>query len=111
MASSGIIATVSLAAAAYLTPAATLRNVLAAGAAAAFTIPVFTLLVMMPVNNDLGARLRSTKLKPMEPTEEAYVLDQLDKWRALHRVRIVLGAISCLSVTTAILASGPIIQF
>lgn len=111
MGSSTVLASVSLAAAAYFTPAAVLRNILVAGAAAAFTVPTFTLLFIMPVNNDLGARLRSTKLKPMEPSEEAHVLDQLDNWRALHRVRIVLGVISWLSVTTAILACGPVIQF
>ncbi|KAJ7445827.1 hypothetical protein B0H11DRAFT_2249377 [Mycena galericulata] len=103
-----VVSAVSLSVAAYFTPA--LRNILAAGAAAAFTVGPYTLLLMMPVNNALGAQLRSTKLKPMEPAEEARVLDQLDSWRAMHRVRIVLGVISWLSVTSAILASGPFIQ-
>ncbi|KAJ7756751.1 hypothetical protein DFH07DRAFT_819781 [Mycena maculata] len=110
MASAGIIATVSLASASYFATIPALRNILAAGAISAFTVPAWTLLFMMPVNNDLVARLRATKLKPMEPKEEAFVLDQLDKWRAMHRLRIALGIVAWLSVATAVLASGPIIQ-
>ncbi|KAJ7470412.1 hypothetical protein FB451DRAFT_337112 [Mycena latifolia] len=111
MAGSNLISAISLSASAYLTSERSLRNVLAAGAVAAYTMAAFTIFFMLPVNKNLISMLRSSSLKPMEPWEQQHVLDQLDKWRALHRVRIVLGVIPWLASTTAVLLSDSILRF
>ncbi|KAJ7168066.1 hypothetical protein C8R43DRAFT_982978 [Mycena crocata] len=110
MAGSGITSAVALSYVAYVTPNP-LRKILIAGAAAAYASAVFTFLFLMPINNDLIATLQSTSSKTMEPKQEQRVLGQLDKWRALHRARIVLGIISWAASLTTVLASGPFIQF
>ncbi|KAJ7774109.1 hypothetical protein B0H14DRAFT_2538910 [Mycena olivaceomarginata] len=111
MASSTITAGLSLSVSSYLTPAGSLRNFLAAGAVSGFTVAIFTVLFMLPLNNGLLAISRANSGKPMEEKQQQYVLAQLDQWRALHRVRMALGIISWLASTTALLASDPIIQF
>ncbi|KAJ7241953.1 hypothetical protein B0H12DRAFT_1133162 [Mycena haematopus] len=112
MASSTVVAGASLSVASYLTPAGPLRNILAAGSVAGLTVAIYTVLFMLPVNNDLGAiRRASSAAKPLDANQEKHVLDQLDRWRALHRVRIVLGICSWLSAVTGVLASDPIIRF
>ncbi|KAJ7702437.1 hypothetical protein B0H17DRAFT_1194919 [Mycena rosella] len=111
MASSGIISALALSASAYYTAERSLRNVLAAGAVAAYTSAAFTILFLLPVNADLINILRSTSSRQMEPKEEQRALDQLDKWRALHRFRLFLGTIPWLASTTALLLSDSIIRF
>jgi hypothetical protein len=111
MASSTMIAGLSLSVSSYLTPAGSLRNLLAAGAVSGFTVAIFTVLFILPLNNGLIAISRANSGKPMEEKQQQYVLAQLDQWRALHRVRMALGIISWLASTTALLASDPIIQF
>ncbi|KAF8213868.1 hypothetical protein K438DRAFT_1927126 [Mycena galopus ATCC 62051] len=113
MATSTVMAGASLSVASYLTPAGPLRNILGAGAVAGFTVAIFTVLFMLPLNDSLIAILRAHKsgVKPMDVKQEQHVLDQLDKWRALHRVRIALGIISWLAATTGLLASDSIIKF
>ncbi|KAJ7184147.1 hypothetical protein C8R46DRAFT_1063040 [Mycena filopes] len=106
----GVVCALSLSVAAYLTGKRPLRDVLGIGALAAFSNAAFTLLVLMPVNNDLMAALRASSVKPIDPKEESRVLDQLDKWRSLHRVRIVVGLVPWLACATALLASDPIIN-
>ncbi|KAJ7043321.1 hypothetical protein C8F04DRAFT_1251464 [Mycena alexandri] len=106
----GAVSTLALATSAYLTGPRPLRDVFGIGAIAAFSIAAFTLLILMPVNNDLIATLQAASVKPMEPKEEKRVLDQLDKWRSLHRVRIVLGLVPWLASATALLASDAMIK-
>ncbi|KAJ7135820.1 hypothetical protein C8R44DRAFT_976602 [Mycena epipterygia] len=101
MGSAGFISAVALTVPAYLTPRPALRNVLAAGALAAYS--AFTIGVMLPVK-------RATAGQAMEPWEEQQTLDQLDKWRAMNRIRIGLGVVSWLASTVAVLASEPIIE-
>jgi len=110
MASSGVISALALSVSAYLTSARPLRNVLAAGAVAAYTSAAFTIILLLPVNNDLIAMRKANAVKPMEPREEQRALDQLDKWRALHRVRITLGLFPWLASAIALLAADPIIK-
>ncbi|KAJ7487894.1 hypothetical protein FB451DRAFT_728828 [Mycena latifolia] len=111
MASSAVVSSLSLSVAAYTTRASgPLRNLLIAGAAASFIIPAFTIVFMLPVNNDLGARLKSTSVKPMDPVDERRTLEQLDKWRVMHRVRIVLGTIAWSASIGALLATDKIID-
>ncbi|KAF8131708.1 hypothetical protein K438DRAFT_1788263 [Mycena galopus ATCC 62051] len=113
MATSIAMAGASLSVAGYLTPAGPLRNILGAGAVAGFTVGIYTVLFMLPLNNGLIAILRAHKsgVKPMDVKQEQHVLDELDKWRALHKVRIVLGIISWLAAITGLLASDSAIQF
>ncbi|KAF8213869.1 hypothetical protein K438DRAFT_1802412 [Mycena galopus ATCC 62051] len=113
MATSTVAAGAALSVAGYLTPAGPLRNILGAGAVAGFTVAIYTVLFMLPLNNGLIAILRAHKsgVKPMDVKQEQHVLDELDKWRALHRVRIVLGIISWLAAITGLLASDSAIQF
>ncbi|KAJ7632292.1 hypothetical protein FB45DRAFT_1026475 [Roridomyces roridus] len=108
MAAAANVTALSLTIAAYFTPHATLRTILGTGASAAATVGIFTLFALMPVNNDLLAR--HAKQMEIDAAGEAHIEAQLNQWSALHRVRIVLGAISFLSATTALLASSPIIQ-
>ncbi|KAJ7043313.1 hypothetical protein C8F04DRAFT_1074388 [Mycena alexandri] len=107
---SGIFSAFALSAAAYLTSGRLLPNILAAGAAAAFTSAAYTLLVMMPVNNDLMASLRASTVKPIEPKEEKHVLDQLDSWRSLNRVRMGLGFVAWMASATALFATEAMIE-
>ncbi|KAJ7211297.1 hypothetical protein GGX14DRAFT_697380 [Mycena pura] len=109
MLGASVMSAVALSVSAYLSSAGPLRNVAAAGAVAAYTSIAFTLLFLLPVNNDLIAMLKANAVKSMGPKEE-HALDQLDKWRALHRVRIVLGLISWLASATALLATDAIIK-
>jgi len=111
MVTSSIVSGVSLSLAAYLTPAGPLRNLLIAGAVAGYTFIIYTVLFLLPLSNGLLDILRAKSVKPMEPEEQQYVLDQLDKWRVLHRPRIALGVISWLAATTALLASESVILF
>jgi hypothetical protein len=111
MAGAGLISGLALSASAYLLASAPpLRNVLAAGAVAAYTSAAYTILFLLPVNHDLIAMRKANAVKPMEAQEEQHALDQLDKWRSLHRVRVVLGLIPWLASVTALLATGPIIE-
>ncbi|KAJ7096086.1 hypothetical protein C8R44DRAFT_889812 [Mycena epipterygia] len=103
MGTSTSVTTVALSTAAYFLPSA--RPLLIAGAVAASSIGGFTLLFMFPVNNGLSSMLQSTSLKPVDPIQEKHALDQLDKWRAMHRVRIVLGTIAWATAITAILGT------
>ncbi|KAJ7771836.1 hypothetical protein B0H16DRAFT_1514909 [Mycena metata] len=106
----GGVSTLALATSAYLAGPRPLRNVFGIGAIAAFSVAAFTFIVLMPVNNDLMATLQAASVKPMEPKEENRVLNQLDKWRSLHRVRIVLGLVAWLASVTALLASDAAIK-
>ncbi|KAJ7929347.1 hypothetical protein B0H13DRAFT_946791 [Mycena leptocephala] len=108
---STVVSGVALSVSAYLTPVGPLRYLLTAGAVAGYTVAVYTVLFMLPLNNGLIATLRGHSVKPLGPIEQQHVLDQLEKWRALHRVRIVLGIVSWLAATTALLAADPAIQF
>jgi hypothetical protein len=108
---STVVSGVALSVSAYLTPVGPLRYLLTAGAVAGYTVAVYTVLFMLPLNNGLIATLRDHSVKPLGPIEQQHVLDQLEKWRALHRVRIVLGIVSWLAATTALLAADPVIQF
>ncbi|KAF7338581.1 hypothetical protein MVEN_02084400 [Mycena venus] len=107
---SGIISALALSVGAYLTSAPLLRNVLAAGAVAAYTVPLFTTIFLLPTNKDLIAMRKANAVKPMGSREEQRALDQLDKWRALHRVRITLGLFPWLASAVALLAADPIIR-
>ncbi|KAF7355593.1 hypothetical protein MSAN_01476500 [Mycena sanguinolenta] len=111
MGGSTVVAGASLCWAASLTPAGTLRNILVAGGIAGFAVAIYTVLRIRPVNSNLMATLRDSRAKPMDAEQEEHVLNQLDKWRAMHRVRIVLGIVSWLAATTGILANGPFISF
>ncbi|KAJ6547194.1 hypothetical protein B0H19DRAFT_1379526 [Mycena capillaripes] len=111
MTGAGIITAVSLSVSAYLNSAGPLRQVATAGIVAALTSIAFTILFLLPVNNNLIAMLKANAVKPMGPKEEQHALDQLDKWRSLHRVRIVLGLIPWLASATALLATDAIIKF
>ncbi|KAJ6515567.1 hypothetical protein C8R45DRAFT_919587 [Mycena sanguinolenta] len=110
MGGSTVVAGASLSWAAILTPAGTLRNILVAGGIAGFAVAAYTILRIRPLNNKLMATLRDSRAKPMDAEQEEHVLDQLDEWRAMHRVRIALGIVSWLATTTGILASGPFIS-
>ncbi|KAJ7684772.1 hypothetical protein DFH06DRAFT_1156598 [Mycena polygramma] len=110
MAASTVTAGVALSASAYLTSSAPLRSILSAGAAAGFTVAAYTILFMLPLNNKLIATLHANAGKQLEPKDEQRVLDQLDTWRAMHRLRIALGLVSWVASVTALLASDPIIQ-
>jgi uncharacterized membrane protein len=111
MASSGIISALALSVSAYLTSSRPLRNVLAAGAVAAYTSAAFTLVFLLPVNNALIAMRKTNAVKPMEQREEQRALEYLDKWRALHTVRITLGVFPWLASAITLLATDPIIKF
>ncbi|KAJ7684775.1 hypothetical protein DFH06DRAFT_1156608 [Mycena polygramma] len=110
MASSGLISALAISASAYLTDARPLRNVLTAGALAAFTSAAFTIIFLLPVNNNLIAMHEANAVKPMGQREQQHALDQLDKWRELHRFRVVAGIIPWLASTIALLATDSIIQ-
>ncbi|KAJ7487893.1 hypothetical protein FB451DRAFT_1126284 [Mycena latifolia] len=111
MPSSAVVSGLSLSVVAYTTRApGPLRNLLIAGSAASFSILAFTVVFMLSVNNDLKARLKSSSVKPMEPVDERRTLEQLDKWRALHRVRMVLGTIAWSASIVALLATDKIID-
>jgi len=110
MASSGVISALALSVSAYLASAPPLRNVFTAGAVAAFTSAAFTLIFLMPVNNELIAMRKANEVKPMELKEERRALELLDSWRALHRFRIVTGLVPWLASTIALLAADPIIK-
>ncbi|KAJ7100559.1 hypothetical protein C8R43DRAFT_1114732, partial [Mycena crocata] len=110
MTCSGIVSAAALSYLAYLTAENALRQILVAGAVTIFTSPAYTVLFLLPVNNELADTLRATAARPMNATQEERVLGLLDKWRALHRARIVMGIISWAAATTAVLASGPLIQ-
>ncbi|KAJ7487885.1 hypothetical protein FB451DRAFT_728731 [Mycena latifolia] len=110
MAGATMLSAVSLTVAAYTTSERTLRNFLAVGAAASYIIPTFTVIYVLPLNADLIGKLKSAAVKPMEPIEEQRVLDQLDKWRSLHRVRMVLGTAAWLISILALLATDKIIE-
>ncbi|KAF7359440.1 hypothetical protein MSAN_01286600 [Mycena sanguinolenta] len=110
MASAGAISAISLSLCTYLTSARPLRDILAAGAVAATTSAVYTIVFLLPLNNDLIATRKANELKPMGPKEQERVLEKLDQWRALHRVRIVIGVVPWLASVTALLASEPIIK-
>ncbi|KAJ7135854.1 hypothetical protein C8R44DRAFT_869551 [Mycena epipterygia] len=105
MAGSASTSAVALSAAAYFPPST--RSLLA-GAAAVYSTGALTLLFLLFVNNGLGAMLQSTSLKPMDPIQEKHALVQLDKWRAMHRVRIVLGTITWSTATIVMLATDSI---
>ncbi|KAJ7771828.1 hypothetical protein B0H16DRAFT_1514888 [Mycena metata] len=107
---SGIFSAFALSAAAYVMSGGLLPKILAAGALAAFTSAAYTLLVMMPVNNDLMALLRASSVKPFEPKEEKHVLDQLDNWKSLHRVRMGLGFVAWMASATALFATESMIE-
>ncbi|KAJ7135833.1 hypothetical protein C8R44DRAFT_848645 [Mycena epipterygia] len=102
MASSISISAIALSAAAYFLPST--RALLLAGAAAAYSTVAFTVMFVLPLNAGLSAMLRSASVKPMDDIEEQHALDQLDRWRARHSVRIVLGTIVWSAATIAILS-------
>ncbi|KAJ6547192.1 hypothetical protein B0H19DRAFT_1164396 [Mycena capillaripes] len=111
MAASTVTAGVALSVSAYQASAGPLRSLLAAGAVAGYTVAVYTIFFLLPLNNQLIATLRANSVKPMEPKEQQRVLDQLDQWRSMHKLRIALGLVSWVASTTALLASDPIIRF
>ncbi|KAJ7349348.1 hypothetical protein DFH08DRAFT_142472 [Mycena albidolilacea] len=110
MASSGVISALALSVSAYLTSSRPLRNILAAGAVAAYTSAAFTLVFLLPVNNALITMRKTNAVKPMEQREEQRTLEYLDKWRALHTVRITLGVFPWLASAITLLATDPIIK-
>jgi hypothetical protein len=66
---------------------------------------------LLPVNNALIAMRKTNAVKPMEQREEQRALEYLDKWRALHTVRITLGVFPWLASAITLLATDPIIKF
>ncbi|KAJ7686199.1 hypothetical protein B0H17DRAFT_1072437 [Mycena rosella] len=111
MAASAVASALSLSVAAYTLLSPPLRNLLALGAAASYFIPAFTVVFMLPLNNDLIAKLQADSVKPMELREEQRVLEQLDQWRIMHRVRIACGLVAWGAAVTALLATDKIISF
>ncbi|KAJ7756746.1 hypothetical protein DFH07DRAFT_958877 [Mycena maculata] len=110
MAGTSALSSASLTVAAYFALRPALYNILVAGALAAFTNVAWSILFLVPINKDFLARIRASRLKPLDPAEDTHVLGQLDRWRAMHCPHIVLGLIAWLSATTALLASDPIVQ-
>ncbi|KAJ6529173.1 hypothetical protein DFH09DRAFT_1185360, partial [Mycena vulgaris] len=105
MAGAAVASALSLSVAAYMTPESPLRTLLIAGAAASYTIPIYTILWMLPVNNDLIARLKASSVTPMNAGEEQRVVTLLDNWRMMHRLRMVLGSIAVFASVTALMAT------
>ncbi|KAF8218335.1 hypothetical protein K438DRAFT_1747516 [Mycena galopus ATCC 62051] len=112
MVASTVTAAVSLSVAGYLTSVGSLCNILAAGAVAGFAVVIYSVRFMLPLNDGLIVILRANSApgKLMDMKQEQHVLDQLDKWRALRRVRVGLGIISWLAATTGLLASDSTIR-
>lgn len=97
---SGAISTLSFALAAYLTRSRDMRIVLFSTAALSTLLTPWTLLLMQPINNELG-ELTDTKALKVAPGAERLAdhsllekraMEKIDKWRKLHMVRIALGA-------------------
>lgn len=106
---SGLATTISFAAAAYLTSVPSLRNLLLWGAASSFLVVPYTALVLMPINNRLGAIHSSGKLleNEVEETSEGEglareTMQKINVWRGLHRVRLALGTSMWLSGLVAL---------
>ncbi|KAF7352514.1 hypothetical protein MVEN_01216300 [Mycena venus] len=61
----------ALSVSAYLTPAGPLRNILAAGSVAGYTVAIYTVFFMLPLNNRLIAILHGNSVKPMDAKQGA----------------------------------------
>lgn len=104
-----MVSTISFSAAAFLSTSPSLRNLLLGTAAMSFAITPWTLITMMPVNNELdalhkGLTLQAT-LAAEESAEDKRALQCLDKWRELHRVRFALGMGVWIAAVTALIVS------
>ncbi|KAJ6529172.1 hypothetical protein DFH09DRAFT_1094128 [Mycena vulgaris] len=111
MSASVVASALSLSVAAYMTPESPLRNLLVAGAAASYSIPIYTILWILPVNNDLLARLKASSVTPMNAGEEQRVVALQDKWRVMHRLRMVFGSIAVFASVTALMATDRMIWY
>ncbi|KAJ7129912.1 hypothetical protein C8R43DRAFT_957387 [Mycena crocata] len=93
MATASIIGALSLTAATYLITEQSIRNILAVGAAVGSLPAVFTVVFLRPLNGELIATLRAHSSKSMEPRDGKHVMNQLDKWRYLNKVRQFIAVI------------------
>jgi Domain of unknown function (DUF1772) len=91
-----MVSAVSFCNAAYFTTSHSVRNLLLCTAGCSFLIVPYTLIAMLPVNNQLVEIYNS--LRHNEKTDsnqrtllEAQAVLRLDEWRKLHRVRLLLG--------------------
>jgi hypothetical protein len=87
---------ISFSTAALLAPPSPSRNLMLTAAALSFTFFPWTLIAMMPVNNEL-VTMDKGQIFSAGTSEEKYDLEKralecLDKWQELHKVRIALGA-------------------
>jgi hypothetical protein len=87
---------ISFLTAALLAPSSPSRNLILTAAALSFTVFPWTVIAMMPVNNELIAmdngRIFSAGTSEEKANLDKRALECLDKWQELHKVRIALGA-------------------
>ncbi|KAJ7273368.1 hypothetical protein C8J57DRAFT_1317657 [Mycena rebaudengoi] len=114
MGGASFVTGVALSLAAYLSPERALRKLLLVGAVAALSIIPFTVLAMIPINNELLRLAESTRGLDVNSVEgkrqEKHALDKLDQWRTRHRARIAVGVVPWLSVVAVLVAPDSVIS-
>ncbi|KIM79115.1 hypothetical protein PILCRDRAFT_823689 [Piloderma croceum F 1598] len=97
---------VSFSTAALLTSSPSVRNLLLGAAAMSFAVGPWTLIRMLPINNELADMHKGQALQANKTTEitalDKRALNCLDEWRALHRVRVVFGLGAWITGLTAL---------
>jgi hypothetical protein len=95
MAGATITSAISFFAAAVLASSHSIKHLLLGTAAMSFAVAPWTLIAMMPVNNELSAMHNGKTLQANTSLDKAPLdkraLERLEKWRELHRVRLALG--------------------
>jgi hypothetical protein len=106
MAGSTMASAISFSTAALLTSSPSVRNLLFGTAAMSFAVVPWTLIGMLPINNELADMHKEQTLQANKTTEmtalDKRALDCLDEWRVLHRVRLVFGLCAWITGLTAL---------
>jgi len=95
MAGATMTSAISFFAAAVLASSHSVKHLLLGAAAMSFAVGPWTLIAMMPVNNELFAMHNGKTLQASASDEKAPIdkraIEHLNRWRELHRVRLALG--------------------
>jgi Domain of unknown function (DUF1772) len=106
MAGSAIASAISFSTTALLTSSPSIRNLLLGTAAMSFAVVPWTLIGMLPINNELADMYKGQALQANKTTEitalDKRALNCLDEWRGLHRVRMIFGLCAWITGLTAL---------
>ncbi|KAJ7273369.1 hypothetical protein C8J57DRAFT_1317658 [Mycena rebaudengoi] len=103
---------IAISLATYLSPEPALQKLLFAGAVVACLQMPITRFAVVPINNELHRLANSTRQNDAESAagkeEATHALGQVDRWRALHRIRMTISIFPWLCIVGALAAPDSI---